>query len=334
MADGPQPARLQRTAGRGLRGPRHAPQRFRAAPADRHHDRRRPLHADHGHPPRRGTVAAAPVGTVRPGRGGLLRRRQRLHGKTPAAPAGGVPAAALRTPCVGAGGLPHPGQGVLPLPVVRAHDAAHLPGTPWPPGKRTRQAPFPDPALPVLGRHRHPRSKRPRRRPAALRERQLRRRPLDPQGPGQQRLGRGRKTFGRGPSDPVQRHAPPHDPARHLVSEPPSDRRRFGRHAGLRGRRRVASGLTPRLRRTQPAHGLGLRRRPVRRRRPLPGTDSSRKAGSLPNTRRLGRVRVPARDHRRPRPPPAGDRGPQYPPRPGAVGHPGADAARFGPPGP
>ena len=88
--------------------------------------------------------------------------------------------------------------------------------------------------------------------------------PWTPQGPGQQWLGRGRRALKGRPCDPVQRHAPPHDGARHLVSEPPADGRRWGRGTDLRGRRRVAAGISPRLRRAQPGHSLGFRRRPVR----------------------------------------------------------------------
>ena len=172
MADGPQPAGLQRAAGRDPWRPANPPRGLLTAPPIRQPDRRRPLHARDRPPPHRGALPAPAVGAIRPSRGSLLRRRQRLHRGAPAPPAGGVPRAALRTRPVAAGGLPHPGQGVRPVPVVRPDDAAHLSSTPCTFGERSRQASLPGPALPNLGRPRHPRRQRPRRRSAALHQRQ------------------------------------------------------------------------------------------------------------------------------------------------------------------
>ena len=264
MADGPQPPFLQRTAGRDLRRQAAAARRFHAASAFRHHGGRRPLHTAAGHPPHRRALPAPAVGTVRPGGGGLLRRRQRLHRQAPAPPAGGVPDATLPARPLGTGGLPHPRQGVLPDAFVRPGHTAHLSSTPRTPGERPRKAPVADAPLPFLGPHRQPRTERTRRRPPALRQRQLRREPAHPQEPGQQRLGRRRRALGGEPCAPVQRHAPADDHARSLVSESPADRHRFRRDSGLRGGGRVAAGLSPRLRRTQPGHGVGIRGRLVR----------------------------------------------------------------------
>ena len=246
------------------RRPANPPRGLLTAPPIRQHGRRRPLHAGDGPPPYRGALPAPAVGAVRPSRGSLLRRRQRLHRGTPAPPAGGVPRAALRTRPVAAGGLPHPGQGVRPVPVVRPDDAAHLSSTPctfarttptsfapWPRVTHPGAPPSPAPSATTAPRCC---ASSTAASPTA---------PWTPRGQGSNGWAVDARHSG-GPCDPVQRHAPPHDGARHLVSEPPADGRRFRRDANLRGRGRVAAGISLRLRRAQPGHGLGIRRRPVR----------------------------------------------------------------------